>query len=48
MDGSRDANLADIIEAWPTLPDTVKARIKGIVEGAAAAIEPLADAQPGC
>ena len=33
---SLPADLRGVVEAWPRLPETVRARIVGVVEGATA------------
>ena len=45
-----DAQLAAVIQAWPGLPEAVRARIAGMVEGATAAADgpgPTVVASPG-
>jgi len=37
--GPIDSDLHVVIKAWPTLPEVVRARILGIVEGVRSAVE---------
>jgi len=32
LDGTQDVRLTRLIEAWPTLPEQTKTKIKGLIE----------------